>query len=335
MNEIIKSIVLSTRVRLARNFKGYPFPSKLGKIQAELICKKVTSALGGEYKAYSIKNLGEMESGTLMEKHLISKELLRSRYGSVIVSDDERVGIMVNEEDHVRIQVILPSYALYEAFIRADVIDDKISERADYAFDEKLGYLTACPTNLGTGLRASVMMFLPALSMTGTLNKIIKPFGSKITVRGVYGEGSKADGFVYQISNKRTLGTSERALCELVADTVEKLAFAEKEAREYLIKEKRIAVTDEIMRAYGIASNAYVLSAEEVKQYMALIKLGVYYGMIKVSNLSDIDELISAVQPYTLSALSNGEETKDEQSRAIFRARLVRETLKEIITNKE
>ncbi len=328
MEEIIKSTVLSTRVRLARNFKGYPFPKRIVKTQADIISKKVISAMGSAYKAYSIKKIGEMESGTLMEKHLISKELLRSSFGSVVVSDDETVGVMINEEDHVRIQVILRGCELYSAYARADVIDDKISEYAEYAFDEKLGYLTACPTNLGTGMRASVMMFLPALTMTDAMGKSIKSLERmNITVRGVYGEGSKAEGYVYQISNKRTLGIKEENICSLVESAMEKLALAEKEAREYLITKKRVDVYDEIMRAYGIASNAYKLSSEELTRYIALIKLGAYYGMLRVKRLSDLDDLITAVQPYTLAAIATEKELGGEDNRDVFRAKTVREAL--------
>ena len=332
MEEIIKNTVISTRVRLARNFKGYPFPSGLVKTQADILVKKVVSALGSGYRAYSINGLGEMESGTLMEKHLISKELLRSKFGSVIVSDDESVGVMVNEEDHVRIQVILRGCALDEAYDKADVIDDKISEKSAYAFSERLGYLTACPTNLGTGLRASIMMFLPALSMTDTLEKTIKQFGSNITVRGEYGEGSKADGFVYQISNARTLGLPEKEFCSLVYSAVIKLAEKEKQAREFIIKERTVEITDEIMRAYGIASNAYSLSEKELARLVALIKLGAYYGILKVARLNDLDDLVTAVKPYTLTATAPDGSVSDEVAKSVYRAKLVRETINSIVT---
>lgn len=331
MDERMKDSVLSTRVRLARNFRGYAFPRKIGKAQAELVEKKVRQAMGRGYKAYSIASLGESEAGVLMEKHLVSKELIRSRFGSVIVNDSETAGVMVNEEDHVRIQVILSGLALEEAYARADGIDERIAEKAEYAFDEQLGFLTACPTNLGTGMRASVMMFLPALTITDTLMKSIKTLGMmNITVRGVYGEGSKAEGFVYQISNQRTLGMTEKEVLQLVTAAVNHLADAEQHARDFLMSAKKTDITDEIMRAYGIASNAYKLTAKEFTNYNALIKLGAYYGLIPVKRVSALDELATALQPYTLNALSP-EVIETEEEMDIYRAKTVRDALLGII----
>ena len=331
MDERMKDSVLSTRVRLARNFRGYAFPRKIGKAQAEIVEKKVRLAMGNDYKAYSIASLGEAESGVLMEKHLVSKELIRSRYGSVIVNDSETAGIMVNEEDHIRIQVILRGLALEEAYARADGIDERIAEKGEYAFDEELGFLTACPTNLGTGMRASVMMFLPALTITDTLMKSIKTLGMmNITVRGVYGEGSKADGFVYQISNQRTLGMTEKDILQLVNASVNHLADTEQRARDFLMSTRKTEITDEIMRAYGIATNAYRLTAKEFTNFNALIKLGVYYGLIPISRVSDLDDLATSLQPYTLNALlPNRARTEEEMD--VFRAKMVRETLLGII----
>ena len=329
----MKDSVQSTRVRLARNVKGYPFPRKVSASQARLIENKVFGAMGHGNRLYSIKALGEIEAGTLMEKHLVSKELLRSKYGSVVVSDDESVGIMLNEEDHIRIQVILKGLKLSEAYALADGIDDRIAERTTYAYSDKYGYLTACPTNLGTGMRASVMMFLPALTITDNLMDSIKSLGMlNITVRGVYGEGSKAEGFVYQISNQRTLGMTEQEILQLVDEAVERLARAESVARNYLIEERKVYITDEIMRAYGIASNAYTLSVEEYAKYNALIKLGAYYGILKVSNVMKLDELATAVQPYSLTATAS--EKRDLiEGMEVYRAKTVREGLRSIIDN--
>lgn len=331
MDERMRDSVISTRVRLARNLKGYPFPLKITREQARLVENKVFGAMGQSYRLYSIRALGEAEAGALMEKHLVSKELLRSRFGSVVVSDDESSGIMLNEEDHIRIQVILKGLKLSEAYAIADGIDDRIAERAEYAFSEKLGYLTACPTNLGTGMRASAMMFLPALTMVDALMESIKTLGMmNITVRGVYGEGSKAEGFTYQISNQRTLGMTEREILMLVEEAVNRLSAAEARAREYLIENRESEVKDEICRAYGIAANAYRLTNEEFTRYNALIKLGAYYELYKVSSVTALDELATAVHPYTLMATA-GSDVRTEDELNIYRAKTVRDALKGII----
>lgn len=202
MDESMLSSVISTRIRLARNLRGIPFPRKMSAGHADIVAAKVERALKNGYKTYRVKSLGEIEAGAFVERHLISKELLSDcPYGRVVLSDDEAVSVMLNEEDHVREQVILPGYRLDEAYRVADALDDRISEAAEFAFSEKYGYLTACPTNLGTGMRASVMIFLPALTITGELKRNVSTLAKmNVTLRGVYGEGSDALGYVYRTS---------------------------------------------------------------------------------------------------------------------------------------
>lgn len=332
MTENMKDSVISTRVRLARNLKGIPFPSKIGAGQANVVAGKVYEALGKGYKLYNIARLNESEAGALVEKHLISKELVAScPFGSVIVGDDETLSVMLNEEDHVREQVILSGLKLEEAYRLVDGLDDRIGENAQFAFSERLGYLTACPTNLGTGMRASVMMFLPALTITDTLMQSVNALGMlNIALRGVYGEGSDAIGFIYQISNRRTLGLTENDILGLVRTAVNYLSEAEERAREFLIATREISVKDEIMRAYGIAANAYRLSNQELIRYFAFIKLGAYYKLIPVKRVFALDELMTSLQPYNLiSAADRPLNTPEE--RDVYRAECVREALKEIV----
>ncbi|MBR6773338.1 MAG: ATP--guanido phosphotransferase [Clostridia bacterium] len=331
MTEKLLDSVISTRIRLARNVKGIPFPSKMSARHASTVSDKVYSALGSGYEIYTLKGMDEMDIGALVERHLISKELMNSPFGSVAVDTDETVSVMTGEEDHVRQQVILPGYALESAYERANQIDNIISREVEYAFDQKLGYLTACPTNLGTGMRASVMLFLPALTLTDTIKRNVRALSSmNITVRGVYGEGSDALGHVYQISNRCSLGISEYEILTLVSSAVDRLISEEARARDFLIKERESALKDEIMRAYGIVTNAYMLTTDEVLRYCALVKLGAYYGIVPVVDVPTIDELVTKMQPYNLVTRISGRLASAE-ARDICRAEEVRKVFSTIV----
>lgn len=332
MNESMNASVASTRIRLARNVKGMPFPRKMNASQAREISRKVYETLGSGYKLYDIKRLGETEAGALVEKHLISKELLACGCGSVAVSDDETISVMLNEEDHIREQVILAGLKPDEAYTLADALDDRIGEKVEFAFDGRLGYLTACPTNLGTGMRASVMLFLPALTITDALASAAGQLGMyNITLRGVYGEGSDALGFMYQVSNQRTLGVTEREILELVRAAVKHILDAEERARDFLMATRGPEVKDEIMRAYGVAANAYKLSGDELIKYLSFIKLGAYYGLLDVKRIAKLDELETAMLPYGLVS-SSDVPLADADERDVYRAAYVRETLKGLVS---
>lgn len=331
MDESMLSSVISTRIRLARNLRGIPFPRKMSAGHADIVAAKVERALKNGYKTYRVKSLGEIEAGAFVERHLISKELLSDcPYGRVVLSDDEAVSVMLNEEDHVREQVILPGYRLDEAYRVADALDDRISEAAEFAFSEKYGYLTACPTNLGTGMRASVMIFLPALTITGELKRNVSTLAKmNVTLRGVYGEGSDALGYVYQVSNKRTLGVTEADILSFVRAAAESIAAAEKDARERLLKSRGNALIDEIARAMGVASCAYMLSYEQAITAVSLVKLGAYYGIIGLKNAAKPDELLISVSPFNLESAAD-RPLKSEADRSVYRAELVRATIKNI-----
>lgn len=328
---MVNDYIISTRIRLARNFSGVPFSSKMTAGQASVIAGKVNEALGDGYKTYSIAALGEVESGTLVEKHLISKELLASPFGSVIVSDDEEISVMLCEEDHVRLQAIKKGLCLDETYAAADAVDDRIAAAAKYSFDERLGYLTACPTNLGTGMRASIMMFLPALTLTDMLMpNMNRPGMSNITLRGVYGEGSDALGYIYQVSNRRTLGLTESELLRQVRAAALMLCEAEERARDYLIEERESELKDEILRSVGIARYAYKLSNREAVKLSSFIKLGAYYGLVTISSPDDVTELMTSVQTYGLVSSADRQLVTAEEI-DIYRAETVRAALNRII----
>lgn len=331
MNDTMIDSVISTRIRLARNLRDLPFPSKISAGQANLMASRVFSAFDDGYKLHSLARLGEAEAGALVEKHLISKELVNCPFGSVIVSDDESVSIMLCEEDHIREQVIMRGFKPEETYKYADSLDDRIGEAVDFAFTERLGYLTACPTNLGTGMRASVMMFLPALTITDRLKENAGSLGMfNITLRGVYGEGSDAAGFVYQVSNQRTLGLNEQQILELVKTAANHLADAEERARDYLMATDEMKIKDEIMRSYGIASNAYKLTSRELIRYAAFIKLGAYYKMIPVKKVFELDALTTSMAPFNLISSADRPLLRADEC-DVYRAAVVRESLKTIV----
>ncbi len=332
MRDDMRDSIISTRIRLARNIRSYPFPSRLTAQMASEITKKITDALSSDFDNFKVRGMSEVETGALVERHLISKELMGSEFGSVSVDGDETVSVMLNEEDHARIQVILPGFCLHDAYTKCEEIDDMLEEKVRYAFSSKVGYLTACPTNLGTGMRASVMVFLPALKLLKKLKSKIAELGNEITVRGVYGEGSDGHGFIYQISNRVSLGLSEREILDLVGEAVEKLCVEEERARETLLVKNKDKLTDEICRALGTAVSAHLMSIDELSRCCSMLKLGVYYGILPLMPVRAIDELMDEMQHYTL--VSRSELIfNDEIEEQIYRARRVRKTFEELLRN--
>ncbi|MDE6398513.1 MAG: ATP--guanido phosphotransferase, partial [Clostridiales bacterium] len=265
---------------------------------------------------------------------LISSDLLgNKKYGAAIISGDETVSIMVGEEDHIREQCILQGFALTEAYHKINAVDDEISRAVTFAYDPKLGYLTACPTNVGTGMRASAMMFLPGLSITRNLEQCVGAVARlNMTIRGVYGEGSEADGYLYQISNQKTLGVSEQEILSSVQASIAHIAEAELRARDELYKSGESVLKDRIMRAYGVLCHAYMLDSKEFMKLLAYVKLGIYYGLIKVSDAQRMEKLVTDGQPANIMNLSG--KPLDGEERDVFRAAYVAKTLKSICKNK-
>lgn len=327
-------IVISSRARLARNLAGYAFPSRLNSEDSLAITQKVYGALGKSEEKFAIiriSDMTELQGEALKEMHLISDDLLHgNKYAAAIVNKNNDICVMVNEEDHVRAQCILSGNRLDEAYRRISAVDDMITASNKIAFDPKLGYLTACPTNVGTGLRASALMFLPGLGLTRSLENCINAvsrFG--MTVRGAYGEGSESDGWLYQVSNQKTLGVSEEDIVRNVSAAVDQIAKNEEAARKVLLESGEIIMRDKIQRAYGVLTNAYSLSGREFAENLALVKLGVYYGFMKCGDVSKLDVLASDLRPANMMLKAGKTMTAEE--RDIYRAASSARELKALI----
>lgn len=323
MADIAKTVI-TTRVRLARNLEGYPFPSHLkDERQAKEIIRMVSSGLSrlDEFKLCYMDSVSDEEALALQENHLISPNLIRNKkYSAVLLNREENVSIMINEEDHLREQCIVKGFDLKLAYDTMSEIDNRISGSMKFAYDEQLGFLTACPTNLGTGLRASVMVFLPALTINGLMPRVIKSIARLgLTVRGIYGEGSRAEGYVYQISNEVTLGESEGYIISQVEEVVEKVCTLEEVQRESLKTcASALEIQDDCLRSYGILTNCAKLSTDELIRYSASVKLGACLGYIKLDDVSLIDELSVKMRPSNINASAGRKLTPVE--RDVYRA---------------
>lgn len=328
-------IVISTRVRVARNLQNLPFPLLATNQQSAEVLERLTGVLKdqeelksfGPFHVIKLDNLEELDRRVLVEKHLISPALANeSRNGAVILNEDESVSIMINEEDHLRIQCLYPGFQVREAWDRATALDDIFENKLDYAFDDKRGYLTSCPTNVGTGLRASVMMHLPALVMTQQINRILSAVSQVgLTVRGMYGEGSEAVGNLFQISNQITLGQTESEIIDNLHSVVLQIIEHEKNARARLMSEAKLRIRDRVMRSYGILSYAAVMDSKEAAQRLSDVRLGVDLGILPGPSCFVINELTVMIEPGFLQKRFAGAMKPGE--RDVYRAKLIRETL--------
>ncbi len=296
--------IIMSRVRLARNLNDYPFRIK-NETQAREIVKNVNRALvkTDTFDLFYMSNLTEMKLEAMKERHLISQNLIDNRKcGAVLINQDESLSIMINEEDVIREQCFMKGLSLQEAYKRLSSVDDELSKNLDLAFDKKFGYLTACPTNLGTGLRASVMMFLPALTESGKIGAMLKEAQRLgLTVRGLYGEGSEAEGYIYQISNEVTLGVTEYDIISEVENTVIEICRAERDQMELVYGGRNeLKTMDKARKAFGVLTNAVFLSYGEFLSLIARVKLGAMLGMININELEKIDELIIATRPANI-----------------------------------
>ncbi len=324
MNRISDGTVVSTRVRLARNLEGYPFPSHLkSEKQAKEIIRLVSSGLSrlDEFKLCYMDAVSDEEAVCMMENHLISPKLIQNkRFSAALINGDGKISIMINEEDHLREQCIVKGLDLRGAYDIMSGIDSRISRSMQFAYDEQFGYLTACPTNLGTGLRASVMLFLPALTVNGVIPKMIRSISRLgLTVRGVYGEGSDADGYMYQISNEVTLGVTEEEILSEVEEVVLKVNELEEAERRNLINgDASLDIRDECMRSYGILTNCAKISTGEFVKLSASVKLGACLGYIDIPDVSAIDDLVIKLSPSNITAAAGKPLTPLE--RDVYRA---------------
>ncbi len=320
-------IVISTRIRLARNLADKPFPGRLERADAEEIIEKTKSALEGEKLDFINVSVAQPIHNTiLMEDHLVSSELIQKR-SPCGVFVGENLSVMVNEEDHLRIQCIISGYHPEEAFSRVSALDTKLESKLNFAFSEKYGYLTKCPTNAGTGMRASVMLHLPALTISQNIGTIINAVSKLgVTVRGMYGENSTANACIYQVSNQLTLGISEEETLSKLKDVVDMIIEKERHIAKTLLGNGEITFKDKVFRAFGILKNAYSMSTEEFMTHIPYVKLGVSTGLFENLTAQEINRLIITMQPahVTQSAGDDNIRKRDE-----VRASLLREFFKE------
>ena len=326
----MNDIVLSTRVRLARNIKGKPFVNNSSlAMQKELeqsVIKKISQS--GEYSVMTMDSISELERQMLFQSHQISRELAaNTQSGAVCLKKDSRVSVMINEEDHIRIQAISDGFSLEESLEQAVQAAQELQQMGlEFARDANLGYLTCCPTNLGTGMRASAMVHLPAIALTKRMQTVAENMSKLgITIRGMFGEGSEAKGDIYQISNRITLGNTRNEIVRLVKETCEQLIKSETEIREALKNNSYIA--DRICRAYGVLTNARLLSRDEFMSLFSDIKLGIGMGLIRVSDETDLDGLIVDVQPAAISRKEGKELTQAQRDE--IRAALVAQRIRQ------
>lgn len=319
-------VVISTRIRLARNVSGVAFPTKWSESDAKDITEKVKAAVGSGFEFLNLDNAPELNKRSLVEEHIISREMLSGKNKSLFLSHDGDMSIMVGEEDHLRLQVIVPGFDVDGAYKKADALDDTLGEKLDYAFDSQFGFLTHCPTNVGTGLRASVMLHLPALRMAGRINMIAGEVGKLgLTIRGLYGEGSESKGDLYQLSNQITLGISEEQTCEKLKNIASQLIATERELRKKLLQSNPDELPDSIWRAFGTLKYARRLSSAECESLLSQVRLGVNMGIIKEVDKDAITRLMIKSEPAHISLDAGKTLSPAERDKA--RADMIREAL--------
>ena len=331
-------VAISSRIRLARNLEAYPFTPRLTREQGAEILEKVRNAVYNSSDAelnglsyMEIQTLEPINKQVLVEKHLISPEFAEGDSSrAAIISKDGRISIMVNEEDHLRLQCIFPGMQIEEAWKLCSRIDTQLEEKLDFAFDKSSGYLTCCPTNTGTGIRASVMLHLPALSMTGYIKGILETCSKLgVAVRGNYGENSEASGNMFQISNQITLGQTEEEIIAGISNITSLIAEQERILRAELYRQNPLRFEDKIFRSLGLLSNARIISTEESLKLLSDIRLGIIMKLMAGMELEDINEMMLMIQPAYLQKLSGGQLAPDERDQR--RAGLIRKKLKDSI----
>ena len=314
---MIEPVVMSVRIRLARNFHDLPFPNKLSDLEsATSVSKAIFAILGDDYEFRRLKHMDPNACLMLLENHTISKELIDNKdISGYAKSADNQITVMINEEDHLRLQCIMNEFDLKKCYLKLSEIDDKILDKIDMAYSKELGFLTSCPTNVGTGMRASVMLFLPALSFNGVMKQLVETLSQNgLVVRGLFGEDSACEGYFYQISNRYTLGLSEEEIIEM-----------ENQARKTLKQVNKNVILDMCYRAYGLLTNSYMMTLEEAIMQLSKLRFGVVMGLVKFKSPKIIDELYAQIQPAHLMDYYSLDLNLLEQS--IFRAKFLSENL--------
>lgn len=318
-------IVLSSRVRLARNLKDIPFGNRMTKEQENFVAEKCKKALK-DLKYIELGGMPEAEKTSLLEQHIISPDMLgEERKKAILINSDSTVSVMLGEEDHIRIQCMAPGFDLEGCRREADKIDDMLESEIEYGFSDRFGYLTCCPTNVGTGMRASVMVHLPALVISEKINGLMNAL-SKLgfAVRGIYGEGSRAFGNIFQISNQVTLGASEEEIIQKMNQAVSEICEKEREAAKKLYEQNKYKTEDRVMRSLGTLKNAVIMSSKEAMSLISDLRLGVNLGIIKDLSGERINEVMYAVLPATLTKNHN---IMSASERDIKRAEVIKQML--------
>ena len=328
-------IVLSSRVRLARNVKGLPFPGWAKKPDRVKALEQIRPAVEtlpqmGDSFSESMDNLTALDKNILVERHLISREHAAKNAGSgLVLNREESLCVMINEEDHLRMQALRPGLQLRQAWHALDQVDSKLEKKMEFAFTPALGYLTACPTNVGTGIRVSAMLHLPGLVLAEQINQIIQAVNKLgLAVRGLYGEGTEALGNVFQVSNQMTLGETETDIVERLNKVLAQIIEHEENARSMLLEKKPKTVYNHIGRAYGILANAHSISSKETLNLLSLMRLGVDLTLFADLERWQVDELFVTTQPAHLQKVHS--EKLSAEERDLFRADMLRERLRQV-----
>jgi protein arginine kinase len=327
-------IVMSSRIRLARNLAAFPFTNRASAYQKAdmegLLRERVTKLdLESKLNYVNLVALSPLDRQFLIERQLISREIANADGPRGVAFDErETASVMINEEDQLRLQVMRSGLSLDDAWQQIDKLDDLIEERVTYAFSEEFGYLTACPTNVGTGMRASVLLHLPALGWTKQIEKVFRALQKiNLAVRGLYGEGSRASGDFYQISNQVTLGKSESTILSEIREVIPEIIKYERNARNTLVRENRQALQDRVSRAFGTLRSATMMTSEETMDLLSIVRLGVHLALLEDLTISTVNELFLNTQPAHLQKIMGN--ALDGEERNAARARYLRTRLRE------
>ena len=328
-------IVMTSRVRLARNLRNVPFPGwakKPDRQRALDLMRPVVEALPEMASCFSdsLDNLAALDKQMLVERHVISREHAAKNAGSgIVINDKETICVMINEEDHLRMQAIKSGLQLKSVFKTIDKVDTELEEQLDFAFSPRLGYLTACPTNVGTGMRASAMVHLPAMVLSDQINQVVQAVNKLgLAVRGLYGEGTEALGNFFQVSNQTTLGEREADVIERLNKVILQIIEHEENARCTLLEKKPRLVYDQVGRSYGILSQAHTISAKESLNLLSLMRMGVDLELLPAATRTIVDELFIAVQPAHVQRIAERKLTAEERDSS--RAELIRQRLQDV-----
>lgn len=319
-------VVISSRVRFARDIKGYKFPIIMYDDEKRSVISLLENKIDKcKYKLLEMKDIDDITKLSLMEQHIISKEFVPNDLGAIITNEDSSIVAMVNEEDHLRIQAFEAGFNVDKCYRKLEEFTDELEKKVEYIKNDKYGYITSCPTNVGSGMRVSVLLHLPALARIGLLNKLLDQAASiGVSVRGLYGENTSGDGYMYQISNQKTLGMSDENIISGIKAIITSIIEQERKAREILNKDN-IQFVDEIYRAFGVLKNARVMSEDEALKLLSKLRLGVSIGIINDVSLQKVQELMVDISSNTLKLIKKQDFSRQEELKT--RANYIREVL--------